>query len=276
MCQMGRMILLGLLFVLVSCASNKDRELKTRQASLYFGAGTQALMERQYTEALTNLLKADELQPENAEILTNLAMAYYFKGERAEAISTLNKALKFDPKNSDAKVNLASIYFEDNRIPESEALYKEVLKNLTYDKQARTYYNLGLIELEKKNNSKAAENYFRLSLKEDINYCPSHLKLGMIQYDRRMFNQALATFREATMGTCFESPAPHYYQGLTLIELRRFEDARMKFEEVSNRFHTDIFAVKARTKIVELKELEGNYRGLQSQAPGKVLKSPEF
>jgi Tfp pilus assembly protein PilF len=270
------MLLLSLLLALVSCASNKDNELKIKQASLYFGAGTQALMERQYTEALANLLKANELQPENTEILTNLAMAYYFKGEKTEAITNLKQALKVDPKNSDAKVNLASMYFEDNRIAEAEGLYKEVLRNLTYDKQARTYYNLGLIELEKKNDSKAAEKYFRLSLKEDVNYCPSHLKLGMIQYDRRHFNQALATFREATMGTCFESPAPHYYQGLTLIELRRFEDARMKFEEISNRFHTDIFAVKARTKIVELKELEGNGHALQSQAPGKVLKSPEF
>lgn len=275
MSHMGKMVLLSLLMVMVSCAS-KNKEVKSKQASLYFGAGTQALMEHQYTDALANLLKANELNPENTDILTNLAMAYYFKGEKQMAIDHLKQALKADPKNSDAKVNLASIHYEDNRIAEAEALYKEVTKNLTYDKQARTYFNLGLIELDKKKNVSAAEKYFRLSIKEDVNYCPSHLKLGLIQYSRRHFNQALKTFKDATLGTCYESPAPHYYQGLTMIELRRFDDARMKFEEVKNRFGNDAYAASARTKLVELRNLESSQSHLQSQSPGSVMKSAEF
>lgn len=273
--QMGKMVLLSLLLVLVSCASKKN-ETRIKHASLYFGAGTQAMMEQQYTEALTNLMKANELDPNNTDILTNLAMAYYFKGEKQLAYKNLNEALRIEPKNSDARMNLASLYYEDNRIGDAEVTWKEVLKNLTYDKQARTYYNLGLLEMDRKKNTAAAEDYFRLSLKEDSNYCPSQLKIGLIQYDRRKFNQALSTFREATLGTCYESPAPHYYQGLTLMELRRFDDARLKFEEINNRFPRDVYAVKSRTKLIEMREFEKSYSGIQSQAPRKVLTAPEF
>lgn len=273
--QSTKLALLSLLLFAVSCASN-EQKVRAKQADLYFGAGTQGLMEQDYTTALTNLLKAHELDPESSEILTNLGMAYFFKGQRDLAVKSLKDALKLKETNSDAKVNLASIYYQEGRINEAEALYKQVVGDLTYDKQARTYYNLALIELEARRNAQAAEKYLLLSIKEDINYCPSHLKLGMIQQERRMLQTALKTFKDATLGTCYDSPAPHYFQALTLAQLGRADEARMKFEEVINRFRSDAYAVKARAKVVELNEIRNNYHSIESRTPRKVLESPEF
>lgn len=260
--------------VITSCASKKD-SLEGKQASLYFGAGTQSLMERQYTDALKNLVIADKMDPNNSEILNNLGMAYYFKGEKALAISTLKRSLKINDKNSDAKTNLASIHLKDGQYQEAEKIYKEVLKDLTYEKQARTLYNLGVLELESKKNMAAAENYFKKSIKEDENYCPAYHHLGLIQYNRRQFNTALRNFKEASMGTCYEAPAPHYYQALTLIALKRFEDARIKLDEVDTRFKKSVYAVKARSKVLELNEIE-NQRSSDSHASRMVLESPDF
>lgn len=270
-----KMVMLSLLLVLVSCAS-KEKAIKSKQANLYFSAGTQSLMEQDYTNALTNLLKANELEPESSEILTNLAMAYYFKGQTDLAERNLQAALKINPANSDAKINLASMYFQNGKINDAERLYKSVLKDLTYDKQARTYYNLGLIELEARKNPQSAKNYLQLAIKEDVNYCAAHMKLGMIYYNHREFNQALTTFKDATLGTCYDSPAPHYYQALTLTELRRFDDAIMKYHEINEKFRTDVYAVKARSKLIELKETQLKYSTTESRAPRKVLESPEF
>lgn len=260
--------------ILTSCSSKKD-DLRLKQAGLYFGAGTQSLMEKEYTEALKNLLQANSMDPNNPEILNNLGMAYYFKGEKDLAVKHLKLALKINPDSSDAKVNLASIFFKDKNYSEAERLYKLVLKDLTYDKQARTLFNLGIIEFEAKNDLIAAENYFKRSLKEDSNYCPAYFQLGLTQFKRRQFNNALKNFKEAGMGSCYETPAPHYYQALTQIELRQFDDARIKLDEIETRFKKSNFAIKAREKILELNQIETK-KSNDSHASKTMLESPDF
>jgi type IV pilus assembly protein PilF len=267
-------LMLGGLLLLTSCASKTDAK-KAREIELYFGAGTQALMDKEYTEALRNLLKANELSPNSSEILNNLGMAYYFKGEKELALRTLNKSIKINEKNSDARMNLASIYYSEGDYDAAEKAYKIILKDLTYQKQARTYFNLGLMELSIRKNVKAAENYFQRSVKEDDNYCPSYHHLGLIQYSRRDYVNALTNFKEATLGVCYEYPAPHFYQALTLIELNQIDEARMKLVEVDTRFKKSIYSEKARAKNAELNSLEQK-KAFETHASRNVLETPEF
>jgi outer membrane protein assembly factor BamD (BamD/ComL family) len=77
------------------------------------------------------------------------------------------------------------------------------------------------------------------------------------------------------MGVCVDSPAPHYYQALSLIELRRYDDARMKLDEIDTRFKKSEYAQKARQKAIELTTIE-NKRSSESHASRKVLESPDF
>ncbi len=261
------------LMMLAACASKNEK--MTKKAELYFAAGTQSLIERQYTEALQNLTKADQLTPNSAEILNNLGMAYFFKGETTLAIKTLQRAMKLDPENSDTKNNLASIYYKQGNVAAAEKLYKEVLRHLTYDKQARTLYNMGILEIEARKNVAAAEDYFQKSVKEDDNYCPSYMQLGLIYYQRRQYTRALKNFKDASLGACYESPAAHYHQALTLIGLKRYTDARMKLDEIDSRFKNTTYATLARRKSIELNDLE-NHKPLESHATKSVLESPEF
>lgn len=264
---------LCILALLVSCSSAQKKQKE--KADLYFGAGTQSLMNQEYTDALTNLLKANELDPENPEIINNLAMAYYFKGEKDLAIKSLKKSIEIKD-NSDAKVNLASIYFENGDVNTAEKIYKTVLKDLTYDKQARTLYNLGLIELKRGKNV-GAENYFKKSVKEDSSYCPAFFQLGMLNYQRRQFESALKNFREATIGTCYDQPASHYYQGLTLNGLKRYHEAMMKFDEIDARFKSTVYAAKARKQIQLIQGIDTKTT-IQEEvhASRKVHEAPEF
>lgn len=261
------------LALLGACASKRDGLKK--QAELYFGAGTQNLMDQEYTLAMQNLLKANELEPNNSEIINNLGMAYYFKGETDSAIKLLNQSIKLNEKNTDARVNLASVYFNLGKINEAEKIYKTVLKDLTYDKQARTYYNLGIVEMNR-SNIEGAEKYFKRSITEDENYCPAFFQLGLIQYKRRQFNTSLKNFKEASLGTCYNSPAPIYYQGLVLTELKQYEEARIKFEEINSRFSKSDYAAKARSKTIELNSIESKYKTEDTHASGKMLESPDF
>jgi type IV pilus assembly protein PilF len=272
---MLRVCFLLSLLVVSACSSNSSK-VKIKQASLYFSSGTQSLLEQDYTQALTALLKANELSPNNSEILNNLGMAYYFKGEQDLAVRHLTHSLEIDDTNSDARVNLASIYYSAGKFNEAERLYKDVAKDLTYDKQARNLYNLGLLEMQHKKDLVGAESYFKRSLKEDGTYCPSYYQLGLIQFERRQFNGALKNFKEASSGTCYDSPAPHYYQALTFVELGKFDEARIKFDEIDSRFKKSAFAVKARAKSLELNNFEKRRTIEAHNRPQRALETPEF
>jgi type IV pilus assembly protein PilF len=260
------------ILILGSCSSKTKKN--QAKAQLYFGAGTQSLMTQDYTDALSNLLKANELEPNNAEIMNNLGMAYYFKGEKDLAIETLKKSLSLKD-NSDAKVNIASIYFNDGDLNSAEKIYSSVLKDLTYDKQARTFYNLGLISV-KRSRPDEAEGYFQKSLKEDNSYCPSYYQLGLIKYSVGKFNQSLKNFRNATLGTCYDQPAPHYYQGLSLVGLKQFHEAMMKFDEIDSRFKGTEYAEMARKKIRELQSMQISTKTEKLHESGKTQGSVDF
>ncbi len=273
--KFNRLVIAGVFLSLLSCASRKD-ELNQKQALLYFGAGTQSLMTQNYTDALTNLIKADNLMPGNADIITNLGMAYYFKGEPNLAIKEINRALTINPDHSDARLNLASIYYKMGDISKAEQMYKTVLRDLTYDKQARTYFNLGVLEVEKRKNLAAAEKYFKLALKEDENYCPAFNQLGSIQLRRGQNNNAEKTFKEGTRGVCVEYPANYYSHALALIELRRLDDARIRLEEIDMRFKDSPYAKLAQAKQKEISTMGNSSKNPDIHAKNLNLASPEF
>jgi tetratricopeptide (TPR) repeat protein len=268
-------IIFGIFLGLLSCSSRKD-DLNSKQAMLYYGAGTQSLMTKNYTDALTNLLHADKLMPGNADIIINLGMAYYFKGETNLAVKELKRALEINKNNSDAKLNLASIYYQMGDIQGAESLYHDVLRDLTYDKQARTYYNLGVLEVEKRKNLSRGEKYFKLALKEDENYCPAFYQLGTIQIRRGMTSTAEKTFRQGTRGVCVEYPANYYQHALALIELRRFQDARLRLDEIDVKFKDSPFAKLAGEKMRELSTIESSTKSSGVQVRNQVLETPDF
>lgn len=259
------LFLFALLF-LCSCSS-KQKSLEERRAALYFGAGTQSLIDQKYTDALNSLLKANEYDPKNPEILNNLAMAYYFKGQTDLAINTIQETLKIAPNNSDAKTNLASIIYRQGEVDKAIALYKDVLKDLTYDKQARTYFNLAAIEINHFKNKRKGEEYLNLAIKEDENFCAAYTVIGKMYFERGNYRTALNNFRSAGMGTCFNDPIPHYLTALTLIKLNRFEDARIKLSEIDNRFTQTVYGIKARSLMQEIQHNSSSSISKDLEAP---------
>lgn len=272
--MLQKFFMISLLFALAACSSKKETVM-SKKAELYYTSGTQSLIDQRYTEALQFLTKANEINPDDPKILNNLGMAYYFKGHRDLALQTIEHAIKVDDKNSDARSNLAAIAMKENDYPRAEQLLKEVLKDLVYDKQTVTYYNLGIIALRRNEISQAKE-YFVKSLNEDPSYCPSHFRLGVFFYQSRQFKKALDSFKEASMGVCYQDPAPIYYQALTQMEMGSFDDARIKLNEVDARFPKSEYAAKARMKIMNISNLESKHKNQTYQANGSKMESPEF
>lgn len=241
----------------VACSSTAKKELTPAQkrAKLYYNQGTRDLVSQDYTKALTNLLEASSLDPENSDIHNNLGMAYYFKKSSSRAISHIKKAIDLNPKNTDAKLNLATIYMAQNSLSQAESLYRQILEDLTYEGQQRTHYNLGVINLARK-QEKLAIKEFKTALEIDPNYCPAHFKMAEMAYEKMDYKKALRGYRDAGMGTCVKNPEPVHGQIESLIKLERYPAALEKLQDLQERFAMTKYESYARATIKKVKALQ--------------------
>lgn len=266
-------ILILLSFITISCSSTPSKSSAEKKAEIYYNQGTADLVNKDYTSALKNLLQAYSLSPKDSRISNNLGMAYYFKKDTQMATRYLIKAIELDKNNADARVNLATIKMELKDFDAAEAEYKQILKNLTYENQYRTYYNLGVISLQRKNLAQAVR-YFRQSIEVSAQYCPAHYQLGKIAYAQKNFDLALTKFKDASDGVCYNNPEPQYMQALSMIKLGHFASARMRLEDIIERFPTHKMSDTAKRELTLLKQ-----KGLDSDASsvskGQIL-SPSF
>jgi type IV pilus assembly protein PilF len=267
---------------LASCASNElaEKTIEQKKSEIYYGQGTSELVKKNYSQALINLLKAKDFDPNDSQIRNNLGMAYYFREQPLLAEKELLKAIDLDKSNTDARANLGTIYMEKNRFPEARAQYEQVLQDLTYPNQFRNYYNLAVLALKGGDRAEAFEYLFK-SIKEKEDYCQAHFKLGELYLEEYKFKQALQSFQESSKGTCVTEPAPHYQQALALMNLSRFEEARIKLKELIEKFPKTRFNSLANLQLkkitAELQE-QSNTGNFQTEIikESKTIDSPNF
>lgn len=268
------------IFFFVSCASKKNDENSSniKKAEIYYNHGTQSLLTKNYTKALKNLSQAHLLNPNDSKIHNNLGMAFYFKNRPARGIKHLKQALKLDPKNTEARLNLATVYMNTKKYNDAKMQFDMVLNDLTFGGQFRTYFNLGLLSL-KQNNQQQAINYFKQSLDESNNYCPSHFQLGNIYFNQGDYSKALNSYKSAAQGACYDSPGPHFKQGLSYMKLKEYDIAQDKFNEVIERFsdqsNYQSMANKKLKELRKLKTLENSYDFDPSSSARNIL-TPDF
>lgn len=245
-------LVLALCFVFVACSSTKSKTPAEKKAELFYNQGTSDLITKDYTSALKHLLEAYKLSPKESRIANNLGMAYFFKKDNTLAAHYLRKAIELDKENVDARLNLATLRMEQGDLDSAEAEYKNILKVLTYENQYRTYYNLGIIAKKRKNLSEATR-YFRQSIEVSPEYCSSHFELGQIALSQQQFDLALAKFKDAGNGVCYDNPEPQYMQAYTMLKLGQYATAKMKLEEVVERFPKSPMANQSRKDLQSLK-----------------------
>ncbi len=250
-----KLVLLAQL-ILVGCSSSKkEAEMNEKKAELHYTHGTQALLNKEYTTALDHLLKSNVYKPNQSNVLNNLGMAYFFKKEKKRALKSLLLSLKIDPKNSDARTNLASIYFHMGNFSKAEEHYNIILKDLIYKHQYRIHYNLALIELKRSNYDKAVTR-LKSSIEEKDDYCPANYKLGDLAFNRYDYQSALKYYKDATKGNCYNLGEPHMKQVESLIQLKKYAEARLKLSDIKNQFKGTRFDTLARVKLNDLDTLE--------------------
>ncbi len=218
--------LAGLL--LVSCASttpNMKAEAKARMEM-----GVSYLRQNDSPNAMKELAKASELDPDNPEIDMVLGMAYQARGDLKNAEKFLRRAIDKMPDYADAHNNLGYLYSRQGRSKEAIREYEKAVGNTLYQTPEVGYTNMGEEYRRLKDRGKAEEMY-RRALSFNPRYVAAYRGLSGVQMEANRWGDAAKT-----LGQCTDF-APDFWScwldlGTVQVRLGQKREALASFKRV--------------------------------------------
>lgn len=246
---MKNLVLLLLCGFLVSCVSwpSEKREKAQMQAQV----GMSLLESGNYPEALSALLHAYELDPEDANILNNLGLAYFYRGRPDKAKVHLTSAVKLDPKRTEARNNLGRILLELGEYQEAELQLKKAAEDLTYSRPDRPYLNLGLLYF-KTNRYQEAKRVLEKASYHEKNNCTITTLLGRSQFELKDFISA-ASILDRAIGYCTFQTAdePQYWAGISYLRSGDLDKARKRLSEIIKLYPESPYRIQSQKLLME-------------------------
>lgn len=146
-----------------------------------------------YDLAIEGYNKALELDDKNALVYNNRGFSYFHKGEYENALNDYNKALSLSPKLAIAKYNkdeLIKILQDDEKY--SEIINKSNEKHIDY----KYYFNLGIQEANLGNTNEAMTAYNRaIEMKPD--FAPTYMFIGILEFQKENYAKAYEYYSKA-------------------------------------------------------------------------------
>ena len=132
-------------------------------------------------KAAESIAKASELEPDNLKVLERRAALAAGQGKIDEAIALNEKVLEKKPDNTEVLVALADLYNRKKQPKKAEEMLNRVVA-LDPKNAYRTFYNLGVVILNREDSSDAdnrkAAEAFRKSIELKDSYALAHRDLG--------------------------------------------------------------------------------------------------
>lgn len=239
-----RYLLVGLLCLFTACTSvgKNDKE----RAALHLQIGTGYLSQGQYPQAMSELLRAQQLDPANPYVLNNLGLAFYVRGRLKQAEEKFKKAIELAPRFSEAKNNLARVMIDDRRFKEALVLLHDVEGDLTYEYPEKTFSNLGLAYFEQ-GEYKKAEEYLGRSMEMRRQSCTTANYYGRTLLEMKRFLQSAEILDRAVeycRATRFEDPL--YFSAMSYFSIGEKEKSRARLEELLKDYPKSKYVAKAK------------------------------
>ena len=224
---------------------------KKNDVQLHFTLGAVLAAEKQYPAAQLELEKANALQPETFEILSNLGQAYLRSGNDGKAELVLNRALNLKPDSTDALYMLAQVDTEEGK--PLDALDLLVRAHKLAPENTNVIFLMARISM--------TENYFE----DAIPLLESGLKIAPQRSDLRaalgesyfMSGKEEKAIDEFKKLIAVDPSARSYaFMGLSYRHLGRFDEARKYFDEGLKR---DSHNASCLFNLGYIEERQGNY-----------------
>lgn len=114
--------------MLVAVLAGQTTSAQAPDAIKLAEAGTRALEDRRYADALSSFRAAAALAPKDASIAFGAGLSAYMLRQNVEAERQLQRALQLNPALKDASILLGELQYRSGRIPAAVATYEAALK----------------------------------------------------------------------------------------------------------------------------------------------------
>jgi type IV pilus assembly protein PilF len=229
-CPMTRCFLALTIFALSACSSTQSAD-KAR-AQLHLQIGVSHLAQGNNPAALAELMRAEELDSDNAVIKNNLGLAYYIRGKLEMAEKKFHEALRIDRKFSDARNNLGRLLIDRKKYQEAIKELTIVEDDLTYQNPEKVFSNLGMAHFELGNYHRA-ETYLNKSLDLRRESCVTASFFGRTLLELKRYAQS-AEILDKAIEYCREAKFedPLFFSAMSYYSLGETEKSRARLEEL--------------------------------------------
>jgi tetratricopeptide (TPR) repeat protein len=141
--------------------------------------GTTKMNAREFAEALTDLQKAAELNPQLPDVFSYYGLALLATGDMAGAANAFRKELESNPNDFVANLQLGVVFKQDQRYDEARLSFDRALRVRPGDPGVR--YQLATLDLLAGNLQQACSKLEQLT-KESPQFVEAHVSLATVYY----------------------------------------------------------------------------------------------
>ncbi|MEW6719319.1 MAG: tetratricopeptide repeat protein [Thermodesulfobacteriota bacterium] len=164
--------------LLAACAGGKAAARKS-EADARMRMGVTYLQQGNLPMAMRELMRASELDPDNAEIDMMLGLAYRARGDGKNAEKHLREAVDKRPDYGDAHNNLGIVLADRQAWEEAIREFETAAADVRYQTPEWAVYNAAEAYRAKGDAAKAEERY-RLAIRMNEAYAPAYLGLAAL------------------------------------------------------------------------------------------------
>jgi len=208
-----------------------EQEYNYREAIRYNKIGINAINNGNVPEALDNLKKAVDIDPENFRYQHWLGFAYSMAGRLEEAETHLLESLRINQSHTEAHNLLGSVYIEMGRYEDAVEHLRVVIQDKSYPEPQFPYFNLGKC-LRKQDRDDQAIAAFELAAQYDPEFHRAFIALGEIYRERQEYDRMLYYYLKAEPAYANDTNVL-FSIGLAHFKLRHFESAKKYLAQVS-------------------------------------------
>lgn len=217
------MLLTGML---INCAGTSvQHERKLADATREIGDAY--MRQGDYTAALRELIKAEELNPEDPLVHNSMGLCYMAKKRLPDAIAHFKKAVALKPSYAPARNNLGSAYLSIQEWDAAIKVFKEITKDVLYATPHYPMANLGLAYYNK-GEYRTALKYYKEALKIQPNFVIALRGVGRTYLAMNQPRLALR-YLESAVKQAPQAPEIHFDLAEAYLLVGNIEQARASY-----------------------------------------------
>ena len=155
----------------------EKRKQVSGEVQALFDGGLKLAQEQKYAEAIEEYKKALAIDPEQSNILGNMADCYSKMDKNQEALEIYEKAVAINPNEAALHTNMGVILSKLGKHAESQEAFKKAA-SLNPGASAQNFYNIGATLVNSGKAAEAAES-FKQAIAADPNFAEAYYQLGM-------------------------------------------------------------------------------------------------